>query len=128
MPTKVYYVTFDCADPRRLAEFWATALSYVVDAPNEDAGEVELLDPSGDGPPLLFMKVPETKTVKNRVHLDLIPESTIEAEVERLEAVGARALTTLQDPEGYEGRHIWTVLQDPEGNEFCVAEPLSRRT
>lgn len=128
MPTKVYYVTFDCADPRRLAEFWATALSYVVDAPNEDAGEVELLDPSGDGPPLLFMKVPETKTVKNRVHLDLIPETTIEAEVERLEAVGARALTTLQDPEGYEGRHIWTVLQDPEGNEFCVAEPLSRRT
>lgn len=128
MPTKVYYVTFDCADPRRLAEFWATALSYVVDAPNEDAGEVELLDPSGEGPPLLFMKVPETKTVKNRVHLDLIPETTIEAEVERLEAVGARALTTLQDPEGYEGRHIWTVLQDPEGNEFCVAEPLSRRT
>lgn len=129
MPTSVYFVTFDCSDPRGLAGFWATALSYEIEAPNEDAGEVLLIDPTGVGPSLGFMKVPESKIVKNRVHLDLIPETSLEAEVERLVAAGARTVTTLQDPdEGYVDPHIWTVMQDPQGNEFCVTEPMSRRT
>ena len=76
---------------------------------------------------ILFMKVPEPKTVKNRMHLDLAPETTMEAEVERLVGAGAAELWTLQDPEGYDEPWIWTVLQDPEGNEFCVGEMLSDR-
>ncbi len=129
MPIKVGYTTFDCRDPRALAEFWAAALSYKIDAPNEKAGEILLDDPSGEGPSLGFMKVPEPKVVKNRVHLDLlVSETSLEQEVERLVAAGARAIETLQDPdEGHVDPCIWTVMQDPEGNEFCVLEPMSRR-
>lgn len=128
MANQVGYVTFDCADPRGLAEFWAIALAYVIEAPNEDAGEILLNDPAGVGPSLGFMKVPESKVVKNRVHLDLTPEASLEAEVERLVATGATAVTSMQDPEeGYIDPCIWTVMLDPEGNEFCVIESLSRR-
>jgi predicted enzyme related to lactoylglutathione lyase len=86
------------------------------------------VDPTGVGPSLGFMKVPESKAVKNRVHLDLTTDGPLEAEVDRLVAAGARAIETLQDPaEGYVDPHIWTVMEDPEGNEFCVLEPMSQR-
>jgi hypothetical protein len=128
MSSNVVSTTFDCHDPRGLAGFWADALSYSIEAPNEDAGEVLLVDPTGVGPSLGFVKVPESKVVKNRVHLDLTTDGPLEAEVERLVAAGASAVETLQDPgEGYVDPHIWTVMQDPEGNEFCVLEPMSRR-
>ena len=126
MTSRVYYVTFDSADPRGLATFWATALSYEIYAPNESAGEVELHDPTGAGPPLGFMKVPESKVVKNRVHLDLHADS-LEDEVERLTAAGAQPLRTLQDPDTFVDPMRWTVMQDPEGNEFCVIVRLSER-
>ncbi len=128
MTSSVFYVTFDCANPRGLATFWATALSYEIYAPNESAGEVLLHDPTGAGPPLGFMKVPESKVVKNRVHLDLRPDSSLEVEVERLTVAGARPLRTLQDPESFVDPVRWTVMQDPEGNEFCVIEEVSKRT
>jgi hypothetical protein len=121
--TKVLAVTFDCHDPARVAEFWATALSYEV---LHRGDEVEIADPSGVGPTLLFLQVPEAKAVKNRVHLDVGPDTSMEAEVERLVAVGASAGPIHQAPE-YEEGWIWNVMQDPEGNEFCVCEPLSRR-
>jgi hypothetical protein len=101
MATQVQIV-FDCADPKRLAGFWATALHY-------------------------FQRVPEEKTVKNRVHLDLnvgggreagLGENRrrVDAEVVRLEAEGA----TVIKPGGEERGEYWVVMQDPEGNEFCV--------
>jgi glyoxalase superfamily protein len=124
----IYYMTFDCADPRGLATFWATALSYEIYAPNEAEGEVELRDPTGAGPRLGFMKVPETKVVKNRVHLDLLPDTTLEAEVERLTAAGATPVKTLRDPESMVDPMHWTVMTDPEGNEFCVIERRGERT
>lgn len=124
----VYYTTFDCADPRGLATFWATALSYEIYAPNEANGEVELRDPTGEGPRLGFMKVPESKVVKNRVHLDLLPDTSLEAEVERLTAAGATPVETLRDPESFVDPMHWTVMQDPEGNEFCVIERRGERT
>ena len=127
MSTTMLYVTFDCYDPVKLASFWATVFSYDVDARNAAFGEAEITDPTGLGLPIMFLKVPEGKTVKNRVHLDLALETPMEAEVERLVASGARAVETHQDPEGYDGPYIWTVMQDPEGNEFCVGEPLSGR-
>lgn len=127
MPSTLLYLTFDCHDPVRQADFWATALSYEVDVRNHAFDEAEITDPTGVGLPILFITVPETKIAKNRMHIDLLAETPFEAEVERLVAAGARAMETHQDPEGYEGPHIWTVMQDPEGNEFCVGEPLSGR-
>jgi len=128
MPVKVGFTTFDCGDPRAVAEFWATALSYEIDAPNEADGEIMLKDPNGVGPSLGFMKVPEPKVIKNRVHLDLIvTEGSLEQEVERLVAAGARAVETLQDPDWFVDPMAWTVMHDPEGNEFCVIEWMSRR-
>ncbi len=73
------------------------------------------------------MAVPEPKTVKNRVHLDLQSETSMEDEVERLVAAGATAIVTRRDPDDFENPFTWTVMEDPEGNEFCVGEPLSRR-
>lgn len=143
MPTKVLAVTFDCHDPARQAEFWAIALSYKVLGAYPVAGAnavlISALSPTQEGvwgaedlagitvPNLLFIEVPESKVVKNRVHLDLGPETSIEVEVERLVAAGARVLTTVQEPEGTDDPWIWTVMQDPEGNEFCVGEPMSGR-
>jgi len=126
--SSVWYVVFDCPDPRKTAEFWAEALGYRIEAPNEYIGDVLLHDPKGVGQPLGFMKVPEPKVVKNRVHIDLQPDGHMEEEVERLVALGATVVETRQDPdEGYVDPTIWTVMLDPDGNEFCVIEELSRR-
>ena len=124
----VYYTTFDCADPRKVATFWATALSYEIYAPNEAGGEVELRDPKSEGPRLGFMKVPEPKVVKNRVHLDLLPDTTLEEEIDGLTAAGATLVEILQDPETFVDPMRWAVMQDPEGNEFCVIERRGDRT
>jgi predicted enzyme related to lactoylglutathione lyase len=110
-------LTFDCADPVRLADFWAASLGWEVgDVDEEDA----FVSPAGtqDDTPwqgLLFQKVPEGKVVKNRLHLDLRPEDSMAAEVERSVALGA----TVQARVDVEGS-FWTVMLDPEGNEFCI--------
>jgi predicted enzyme related to lactoylglutathione lyase len=114
-------VTVDCADPRRLAEFWAASLAWVVDDADDDGAFVgpERGSRGGSvaGTPtgLFFQKVPEPKTVKNRVHLDLRPPDSMAAEVERSIALGA----TVQQRVDVEGS-FWTVMLDPEGNEFCI--------
>jgi glyoxalase superfamily protein len=138
-------VVFDCADPDRLARFWATALHYRVQDPPDgftsweawlaDAGVPEsewnsasaIVDPEGAGPRVYFQRVPEGKVVKNRVHLDLNASSKrevgsdegrrrVDSEVERLRSEGA----TVVRPGGEERGEYWVVMQDPEGNEFCV--------
>ena len=132
MPTAVLAVTFDCHDPVAMAAFWAAALSYRPSA-WDDIGRVAdpearfLEDPTGAGPNLFFIEVPESKVVKNRVHLDLLAETSMETDVERLTAAGARAVTTIREADDVPDAYIWTVMQDPEGNEFCVGEPVSRR-
>jgi uncharacterized protein YndB with AHSA1/START domain len=104
-------VTFDCADPARLASFWAQATGFVVDGVGEDwAG---LHDRRGSGPRLLFMRVPESKSVKNRIHLDIAAVDK-EAEAKRLVDLGATRLRTVTEGKG------WIVMADPEGNEFCL--------
>ena len=135
-------IAVDCADPHSLARFWADALGYEVEhhadqiravleeggATQDDVIEYDGVltwktaaacrDPEGVGPRMLFQEVPEPKTVKDRIHLDLHfgPERR-EAEVERLEALGATALW-----EGSQGPYYrWVTLADPEGNEFCVS-------
>jgi catechol 2,3-dioxygenase-like lactoylglutathione lyase family enzyme len=112
-------VTFDCADPERLARFWCEVLGYVRE-------ESACSDPSGVGPRLYFQRVPEAKTVKNRVHLDvrvgtgLVGDerlAALESEGARLLALGASRVRLLVADDENES---CLVLQDPEGNEFCL--------
>ena len=137
-------VTFDAADPEALAAFWGETLGYVEqdppegfdsweawavanDVPRERWGDFAArVDPDGAGPRLFFQRVPEPKTAKNRVHLDLAVsggrETPIEDRrrrvadaVERAVAAGATRVKAYDEA----GQH-WVVLQDPEGNEFCL--------
>ena len=115
MTSSVYTLTIDCASPARLAEFWSAALGYSVTKSDDD--EVTIASPNGSGSALLFIRVPDAKVVKNRLHLDLLvgPDAH-DAEVERLVGLGA---TVKGVHEGDEGR--WTLMTDPEGNEFDVS-------
>ncbi|MEV7095768.1 VOC family protein [Amycolatopsis sp. NPDC051045] len=135
-------VTFDCAEPERVARFWCEVLGYVVPPPppgfatwadydrslppeRQGAGFV-CQDPTGAGPRLYFQRVPEGKVVKNRVHLDvrvgtgLVGEerlAALEAECARLEVLGAKRLW-LQEADEYNESCL--TMQDVEGNEFCL--------
>ncbi len=111
MPSRWYTVVVDCADPAKVAEFWAAVLGYQVifNAPDE----VVIAKDEHTYPGLAFVPVPESKTVKNRLHIDLNPDDQ-QAEVERLLALGAKQVDIGQ------GDVSWVVLADPEGNEFCV--------
>jgi hypothetical protein len=110
MPCTIDTITLDCHEPARVAEFWCAALGYEVGEVDESWG-TEIRDPAGSGPPLLFLIVPEPKTVKNRVHLDIRPPHAMAREAERL--VSAGASVQRRDSK-------WIVMADPEGNEFCV--------
>ncbi|WSZ40066.1 VOC family protein [Streptomyces sp. NBC_00190] len=144
-------LTIDCADPRRMVAFWTGALGYVPEPPpaghatwraywqdmgvppeelGEDAGETpeSIVDPEGRGPRIWFQLVPEPKTVKNRLHLDLkvgggrdvdiaLRKERVTATVERVTAAGATILRIMDEPDM---PYYAVVLQDPEGNEFCV--------
>lgn len=131
-------LTFDCADPVRLAEFWKLALGYEdepppapyatrqewleqFDLPGDDGDGAWLRDPTGAGPRLCLLQVPEPKTAKNRLHMDVRVAGDGTAEerwarvaekVRILTAAGASVLG--EDP----GHHV--IMADPEGNEFCV--------
>jgi hypothetical protein len=101
----------DCADAAALARWWAQALDWVTVSEIDDEYEIR---PAPDQlPGLLFVPVPEAKTIKNRLHLDFRPADQ-DAEVERLLGLGARRVDIGQ------GEQSWVVLADPEGNEFCV--------
>lgn len=101
----------DCADPERLATFWCEVLDWQVVDRDEDDVEI---GGTGDGPTLLFEQVPDPKTVKNRIHIDVRPTEDQQTEVDRIIALGARRVDVGQ------GDVSWVVLADPEGNEFCV--------
>jgi predicted enzyme related to lactoylglutathione lyase len=114
MTSRFTSLVVDAHDPQRLAEFWAAVLGWTVSPPDDDE-DVEIVGP-GPGPTLLFQKVPEAKTVKNRLHLDVnaIDGTDQAAEVERVVALGAKPVDIGQ-------RDVsWVVLADPEGNEFCI--------
>ena len=147
MATRIQ-VTIDCADPGRLARFWADALGYRLEEPPDgfaswqdywvsrglppeevEDGYDSIVDPDGVRPRIWFQPVPEPKVVKNRVHLDLgvsggrqVPLPTrrrrVDAEAERLVAAGAARLRVLSE-EAVD--HYAVVMADPEGNEFCLS-------
>ena len=126
-------ITFDCDDADRLAAFWAEVLDYVLETPPDgsatwveffiandlpvpDDGSISaIVDPAGVGPRLLFMRVPEGKSAKNRVHLDVPAGPTRSQECRRLVALGATHVRDV-DADG----NGWIVMLDPEGNEFCL--------
>ncbi|MGW4588227.1 VOC family protein [Amycolatopsis thermoflava] len=135
-------ITFDCAEPERVARFWCEVLGYVVPPPPEGFGSwadfdsslpperrgaaFACVDPTGAGPRLFFQRVPEGKVVKNRVHLDVRAGTglagaerlaTLQAERARLEALGATCVQVLEADEFNES---CIVMQDIEGNEFCL--------
>ena len=103
----------DCADPARVADFWTAVLGWQPTGRYE--GAIEIAGPAGSGPSLTFLPVPEPKTVKNRLHIDVRPVGCDQQqEVERIVGLGARRIDIGQ------GEQTWVVLADPEGNEFCV--------
>jgi hypothetical protein len=113
-------VTFDCENPVRVAAFWGAALGY--DVMEHNAYFVEVRHPESARPKLQFIKVPEKRTVKNRVHLSVTADNR-EAEVTRLIRLGATRGETHRMPEY---AITWTVMQDPEGNELCVGQDGER--
>lgn len=122
MTSFVSHLTIDCANAYELSEWWKPVLGYadVPDDPNEPGHEeCMIVDPAGAGTTLLFIEVPEGKTVKNRLHLDLRPaDRSQEEELGRLLEHGA---TLLEDLRGQYGPGTgWLVLADPAGNEFCL--------
>ena len=111
-------VTFDCADAAVVAHFWSTVLDRPLDAEPEPSpffASIGLTDPTR--PALMFIQVPEGKTVKNRVHLDFDSDD-LQADVARVIGLGA---THVHDKAEY--GMTWTTLADPEGNEFCIGSP-----
>ncbi len=115
MTSLVRHLTFDSHDAYGQGTFWAQVLGGTVsedDFPGDPEALVE-----GGGVTLLFVTVPDAKTVKNRLHVDLQPQDrTRDEEVERILALGARLVDDQRKPNG----RGWAVLADPEGNEFCV--------
>jgi Glyoxalase-like domain len=116
----------DAADPQRLAAFWATALGYVLEPGFESEDNASIIDPEGHGPAIGFLRVPEPKAAKNRLHIDIrvagegprsaASEQRMRAKVDELVAAGA---TPVRD-EYYGDQLGHVVMLDPEGNEFCV--------
>lgn len=128
-------ITFDCHDADALAQFWAAALDYQLqpppggfdtweafldanDLPHPDPGSVSaIIDPAEKGPRLLFLRVPEGKSAKNRIHLDIEVGSDDAklAKAHQLVAAGGTEIGRVDEFGGW-----WIVMLDPEGNEFCV--------
>jgi predicted enzyme related to lactoylglutathione lyase len=115
MAVRFYQLVIDSHDPRRLARFWAAVLDQQILYESDD--EVIVGADEHAYPGLCFVPVPETKSIKNRLHIDLDPDDR-DAEVERILALGARRVDVGQGPDV-----TWVVLADPEGNEFCVLRP-----
>ena len=104
----------DCADPEMLAGFWCSVLGWEV-VERFDYG-IDIGSSSGTQPTIAFIKVPDAKVVKNRLHIDVNPvDRDQQEEVERLLALGASRADVGQGPDV-----SWIVMQDPEGNEFCI--------
>jgi predicted enzyme related to lactoylglutathione lyase len=122
MVSVVQNVAIDCADAYELARFWSEVTGRPVH-PESRPGDHETQVMLAEGPVLHFNQVPEPKTLKNRIHLCLRPETSRDQEVERLLGIGAAFVGDHRDPDG----SGWAVLADPEGNEFCVLRSESDR-
>ena len=131
---KIDAIVLDCADAAPLARFWAAALGWRI-APYDETERARLAaagindpeddptvlvePPAGSGLPRLFLaEVPEPKSSKNRMHLDLQASTSLDVEAARLQSIGATITRRVKEEHG-----VWIVMADPQGNEFCVVEP-----
>ena len=116
----------DAAEPQRLAEFWAAALGYIPEPGYDDPDGASIVDPDDVGPAIGFLRVPEPKTSKNRLHIDIrvAGETRDAAAADRMRTKAADlvALGATQVREEFYGPDVLghIVMFDPEGNEFCV--------
>jgi predicted enzyme related to lactoylglutathione lyase len=121
---EIHEITFDACDPHRLASFWAALLEREIrpgDMPQDDS---VLVAPKPGQPGLLFLRVPEGKTAKNRIHFDVWPLGEMrDWGVARALDLGATVLADMRRPDGTG----WMVFADPEGNEFCVGRGPAER-
>jgi len=114
MAVRFTELVVDANDVEALASFWSAVLGW-EQRPPDDEGDIELVAPDGSLPTILFARVPEPKTVKDRLHIDVSPTGSDQAtELRRLLDLGARQVDIGQ------GDVSWIVLADPEGNEFCL--------
>jgi predicted enzyme related to lactoylglutathione lyase len=118
MARSLLAIVVDCRDSLSQANWWAAALDHQVSERN--VNEYEVSDPSTSATPLYFMNVPEAKTVKNRMHIDIRTDESLEDEVARLVAAGGTLVEMRQDPPTYANPDTLAIMLDPEGNEFCV--------
>ncbi|MDQ3505368.1 MAG: VOC family protein [Actinomycetota bacterium] len=127
MTSVIHNINVDCADPYRMALFWAEVTGWTEDPAEGNAPEdpeALLISPDG-GLHLLFIAGPDVKTVKNRMHLDLRPtDRTRDEEVTRLLHLGATLIDDRRNPDGTG----WAVLGDLEGNEFCIERSAIERS
>lgn len=126
MAVRISHTTFDARDAYQLSVWWGELLGFAEDPDDPNLpGHEENMILSPDGSiRLLFIDVPEAKTVKNRIHLDLVPtDRTRDEEVERVLAMGATVVDDLRKPDGTG----WVVLADPEGNELCILRSDAER-
>jgi Glyoxalase-like domain len=121
MTSFILNITFDCADPWALARFWGQVTGWpVTEEPRPGHDESAVGTPGEGRPRLYFVKVPEGKTVKNRLHLDMMPgDRTQDEEIARLVGLGARVVSDQRPEFG------WVLLADPEGNEFDLEISVS---
>ncbi|MGW1591093.1 VOC family protein [Streptomyces sp. NPDC002386] len=120
MTSRIRHVTIACADAYALGAFWSKVLDQPLHEDDHPGDPEALIEGAG----LLFVTVPERKTVRNRLHLDLQPQDrTRDEEVERVIALGATLVDDRRRPDGTG----WVVLADPEGNEFCVERSAAER-
>ena len=114
-------IVIDCADAQRVGNFWSAVFGLPLEGDPPVEGEFnEFWLDFGGGPDILFIEVPEAKSLKNRLHIDLRPDDQA-AEVARLEGLGARRVDIGQ------GDVTWVVMADVEGNEFCVLRALTEQ-
>jgi hypothetical protein len=114
---KIGWLTVDSKDPKKLGEWWKEALDLTVVFEDDDEFAVSGRGRMDSSWNILFYRAPDDKKVKNRLHLDLIPDTDKEAEAKRLEAMGATRADIGQKDVS------WIVMADPEGNEFCILSP-----
>jgi predicted enzyme related to lactoylglutathione lyase len=120
----IRHITVDAQDARKSAEFWAHVTGYSLHV-ESNAEEALLESPFPDAPALLFIAVPEAKTVKNRIHLDIQPPSGSRDEfVDRMLTLGATVHEDHRKPDGTG----WVTMRDAEGNEFCVERSAAERS
>ncbi len=121
MTSFISHTSIDCGNAYELSDWWRQLLGYTdhPEDPNEPGDEECLILDPESGHQLLFIEVPESKVVKNRLHLDLRPRAgTRDDEVERVRAIGATEVADLRGT--YGPGSGWVVFADPEGNEFCI--------